>query len=80
MSDINKPFYDPESVWTKKRIHEQLDMRKIKASDLSDKDTQWWVEQEDFYRFEAVSLGEDYYGRNVGVINEKLIERTLAHK
>ena len=77
MSNIDKPFYDLSSVWTKRKIHEQLSTKKIKASDISDKDAQWWVEQEDYYRFEAISFGEDYYARNIGTINMKLIERSL---
>lgn len=78
--NITDPIFNPESMWTKESIHEQLQTRKFTARAISDEDALWWVIKEDNIRFDAISNGEDFYGRNIDHINKELIKRTLKGK
>ena len=71
--NIIDPIVIPSQLWTKDSIHEQLENDDIKPEDISDEDALWWVKQEDAIRFNAISNGEDYYGRRVAGINYTLV-------
>ncbi len=72
------PILVPDVYFTKRKIVEQLDNDEVTVSMLKDKDAKWWVEREDELRFEAISCGEDFYGRSMAELNDELVERMTS--
>ena len=83
----NDPIIVPDLLWTKEKIWEQLDgmFEELELGEedefepelITDEDAKTWVEKEDYYAFEGLTYGDDYYGRNVGELNKSLIRRVL---
>ena len=79
MMNITDPIVCPNAAWTKEKIYEQLEDQvegEEFAEQISDEDALWWVEKESDIAFNAISYGEDFYGRNINELNVELIERT----
>lgn len=75
--NITDPIIVPEDLWTKEAIFEQLDNdTDLTAEDISDADAIEWVRKEADIKFDAISYGEDYYGRNVSELNYDLVQKS----
>lgn len=71
------PIIIPEDLWTKETIFEQLDNDvDLTVDDISDEDAIEWVRQEADIKFDAISYGEDYYGRTVSDLNSWLVQKS----
>ena len=71
------PIIVPSNLWTKESICMQLDNDvDLTVDDISDDDAIEWVKKEDYIRFEAISYGEDYYGRKVAQLNYELVQKS----
>ena len=75
--NITDPIIVPEDLWTKEAIFDQLDNdTDLTAEDISDADAIEWVRKEADIKFDAISYGEDYYGRNVSELNYDLVQKS----
>lgn len=65
-----------KDLWTKESIFEQLDNDvDLTAEDITDEDAIEWVTREADLKFDAISYGEDFYGRNVSKLNYELVQK-----
>ena len=76
------PIILPDLCWTKSDIFDQMEdtveemAPQMTVDDISDADAEHWVRREKAIAFEAISNGEDYYGRTIEALNRELIRRS----
>ena len=73
------PIIVLETLWTKVLIVDYMDdvwPEELTPDDISYEDAVWWIKKENVVRFQAISYGEDYYGRTMADYNKELIRRT----
>ena len=76
------PIVVPEVCWTKEEIWCQMGGEEgecdFQPEDMHDDDVVEWIKQEAPIKLDAISYGEDYYGRNVQKLNNALNLKTLG--
>lgn len=73
------------ACWTKQNIFDQLneetvDAKKLKVSQITDKAAKEWADKEADIAYDAISYGEDFYGREIGKLNDQLIKTMSRSK